>query len=108
MAGKKVQRGRRIMDPDERERFVAERREQERERIAQAVEDLASSEGWAKWLDARSRFHNYSLTKTLLIASQCPHATRVAGYRKWNEFDRHVRKGEPAIRIMAPMAFKVA
>lgn len=106
MSGK-VKRGRRIMDPEERERFAAERREQERERITQAVEELASSEGWARWMEARSRFHNYSLTNTLLIASQCPHATRVAGYRTWQSMGRQVRKGEQAIRIMAPMRFKV-
>src|SRR3954467_7312564 len=107
MAGSKVKRGRRIMDPDERERFAAERREQERERIAEAVAELASPEGWARWMEARSRFHNYSLTNTLLIASQCPHASRVAGYRTWQSMGRQVRKGERAIRIMAPMRLKV-
>jgi hypothetical protein len=100
-------RGRRIMDPDEREAFKAQRRQEERERLAAAVAELASSEGWARWVDSRKRFHNYSLGNTILIALQRPDATQVASYRTWQSHGRQVRKGEHGIRIMAPMAVRV-
>jgi antirestriction protein ArdC len=38
----------------------------------------------------------------MLIAMQRPDATRVAGFRTWQELGRQVRKGEHAIRILAP------
>jgi len=57
-----------------------------------------------EWLDVQSRFHDYSYRNTLLIKRQCPEATRVAGYRTWQEeFDRHVTEGESAIWIWAPI-----
>jgi antirestriction protein ArdC len=107
----KGKRGRRIMDPAEREAFVAERREEERERIEAAVRELTSSEGWARWIRTRSRFHNYSQGNCLLISAQA-HAmgfepSYVTGYRQWQKLGRHVRKGERGIRIMAPMSVKV-
>lgn len=98
-------RGRRIMDPEAREAFKAQRRQEERERLADAVAALASSEGWARWVDSRKRFHHYSLGNTLLIALQRPEATQVASYKTWQSFGRQVRKGEHGIRIMAPMTF---
>jgi len=59
------------------------------------VDDAVSSEQFTEWLDVQSRFHDYSHRNTLLIKLQCPHATRVAGYRTWqNEFDRHVKEGD--------------
>ncbi|MFP9061993.1 ArdC-like ssDNA-binding domain-containing protein [Natrialbaceae archaeon A-chndr2] len=68
------------------------------------VDDAASSKQFREWLDVQSEFHDYSPRNTLLIKLQCPHATRVAGYRTWqNEFDRHVAEGEKAIWIWAPI-----
>ena len=43
----------------------------------------------------------------MLIAAQCPHATRVAGYRKWQEFGRQVRKGERAIKVLGDLTKKI-
>ena len=58
---------------------------------------MASAEFQA-WLDVQSQFRDYSYRNTLLSERQCPEATRVAGYRTWQEeFDRHVREGESAI-----------
>lgn len=55
-----------------------------------------------------SKFHNYSFNNTLLIAMQKPEATLVAGYKAWQKnFDRHVNKGEKAIRILAPAPYKI-
>ena len=66
--------------------------------LVDEVDDAVSSEQFKEWLDVQSRFHDYSHRNTLLIKLQCPHATRVAGYRTWqNEFDRHVKEGETTI-----------
>ena len=55
-----------------------------------------------------SKFHNYSFNNTLLIAMQKPEATLVAGYKAWQKnFERHVNKGEKAIRILAPAPYKI-
>ncbi|MWV40142.1 ArdC-like ssDNA-binding domain-containing protein [Natrialba sp. INN-245] len=75
--------------------------------LVEEVDDAVSSEQFKEWLDVQSRFHDYSHRNTLLIKLQCPHATTVAGYRTWqNEFDRHVREGEKAIWIWAPIIAK--
>jgi len=73
-----------------------------RERLAEAVERMADSETFAAWLRARATFHNYSFNNTLLIVSQRPDASRVAGYKAWQKIGRQVRKGEHGIRIFAP------
>ncbi len=83
-----------------------ERRRQQLEQLRQATSALLTSEGWQRWLRTRARFHRYSLRNTLLIAFQCPHATHVAGFRKWLELGRCVRKGEQAIRIFAPVRYR--
>ena len=80
----------------------AERRAAEREQMREAVEVLRSSEGWRRWLEVRCHFHTYSFHNQLMIAMQCPEATRIAGFRRWLELGYAVRKGEKAIRIWAP------
>ena len=86
--------------PSEAER--AERRAQERRLMAEAVEQLRSSEGWRRWLHVRRHFHTYSLHNQLLIALQMPEATRVAGFAAWLRLGYAVRKGETGIYIWAP------
>jgi antirestriction protein ArdC len=61
------------------------------------------SEALSAYLTAMSQFHNYSFQNILLIASQRPTATRVAGIRSWNELGRRVKRGEKGIMIFAPM-----
>jgi uncharacterized protein involved in type VI secretion and phage assembly len=58
-----------------------QRCEEDRQRAQQAVRELASSEGWQRWLGLRHRFHRYSLSNQLLISLAMPNATRVAGLR---------------------------
>ena len=71
------------------------------------VEEARGSEAFQEWLDVQSRFHDYSYPNPLLIPLQCPEATRVAGYRAWQEeFDRYVQEGESAIWIWAPIIAK--
>lgn len=67
--------------------------------IAGQVEALRDSEQWARFLTFAQSFHRYSLGNLLLILSQCPTATRVAGFRQWQAKGRQVCKGERAIRI---------
>ena len=77
------------------------------ERIEQGVKDVYSSENFKQYLSCLSKFHSYSLNNTLLILSQKPEATLVAGYRSWqNNFNRHVNKGEKGLTILAPVVFK--
>jgi hypothetical protein len=75
--------------------------------LVAGVDEAQSSAEFQEWLDVQSRFHDYSYRNTLLIKRQCPEATRVAGYRTWQEdFDRHVQEGEQAIWIWAPIITK--
>ena len=75
--------------------------------LVAGVDDAQVSGEFQEWLDIQSRFHDYSYRNTLLIKRRCPEATRVAGYRTWQEeFDRHVTEGESAIWIWAPIITK--
>ena len=59
--------------------------------LAELTDEAAASEQFREWLDVQSRFHDYSYRNTLLIKTQCPGATKVAGYHTWQSaFDRHV------------------
>ena len=64
------------------------------------------SEGLKAYLSTMARFHQYSFGNIMLIASQRPDATHVAGYKAWQKLDRQVRKGEKAIVIIAPVVRK--
>lgn len=99
-------RGKAIMDPERRREFAEQRRTEDRERLEQAVADLASSEGWERWVRSRTAFHSYSFCNTMLIAHQRPDATLVGSYGLWQSMSRQVRRGERGIRIMAPMVVK--
>lgn len=85
-----------------------ERRRADRQRVERAVRALLTSEGWQRWVRVRSTngLARYSLGNQLLIAMQRPDATYVAGFRAFLALDRCVRKGERAIRILAPMAVR--
>ena len=65
------------------------------------------SEALTQYLTTMARFHSYSFCNQLLIARQKPSATRVAGFHKWLELKRYVRKGEKGIAILAPMITKL-
>ncbi|MFZ1996641.1 MAG: ArdC family protein [Solirubrobacteraceae bacterium] len=84
------------------------RREHDRERLKQAAEQLLSSEGWQRWVRVRAQggLARLSLNNQLLVALSCPDATFVAGFRAWLKLGYCVRKGETAIRIIAPMPIK--
>jgi antirestriction protein ArdC len=65
--------------------------------------EAGRSNALTAYLDAMSRFHNYSFGNVLEIARQRPSATRVAGMYAWNQLGRRIKKGEKGIRILAPI-----
>ena len=75
--------------------------------IEQGIKELFESEKYMRYLSVMSRFHRYSVNNTMLIYMQKPDATLVAGYNKWkNQFERHVKRGEHGITIIAPTPYK--
>src|SRR5277367_360397 len=86
-----------------------QQRQTAKEIIAANVKELIAqleaghSHALTAYLDAMSRFHNYSFGNVLEIARQRPDATRVAGFWEWKEFGRSVKQGEHGIRILAPI-----
>ena len=78
------------------------------DKLEAGLKELFESEKYKSYLSTMSKFHNYSFNNTLLIAMQKPEATLVAGYQAWQKnFERHVNKGEKAIRIFAPAPYKI-
>lgn len=76
--------------------------------LAELKQALAQgkSEALQRYLTVMGRFHRYSWNNCLMIAIQKPDATFVAGFRRWLELGRHVRKGETGIAIFAPLAYR--
>ena len=75
------------------------------EHLNQALGE-GKSETLENYLSFLAKFPHYSFSNCMLIAQQCPDATHVAGYNKWKQLGRHVKKGEKAIRILAPLIGK--
>ncbi|MBR3000634.1 MAG: hypothetical protein IKG46_09575 [Solobacterium sp.] len=77
------------------------------DKLEAGIQALFESEAFKKYLKTLSKFHDYSLNNTILIAMQKPDATLVAGYTAWQKnFGRQVQKGETGIRILAPTPYK--
>lgn len=82
--------------------------------VEEAMGELAAqlavghTDGYLELLRFYARFHRYSVRNVVLILRQCPHATRVASYRRWQELGRQVAKGERSIRIWCPILKLVA
>ena len=99
---------------ERRLKIMAENKPTNRERlreitdgIEQGIKELFESEKYMRYLSVMSRFHRYSVNNTMLIYMQKPDATLVAGYNKWkDQFERHVKKGEHGIAIIAPTPYK--
>lgn len=71
--------------------------------IEEGVKNVYSSDNYKQYLSFLTKFHNYSFNNTMLILSQKPDASMVAGFYSWKEnFHRYVNKGEKAIQILAP------
>ena len=77
------------------------------DKLEAGIAALFQSETYKAYLSTMAKFHNYSLNNTLLIAMQKPDATLVAGYQAWQkQHQRHVKKGEKGIQIIAPSPYK--
>ncbi len=75
-------------------------------RLDGGVRELLVSDKYQQILDVMSKFHSYSVNNCILIAMQMPHASRCAGFHKWKELGRSVKKGEKGIQILVPMISK--
>ena len=75
------------------------------ENLSQSL-DAGNSDALDAFLKATARFHHYSFSNIMLILSQRPDASRVAGFKTWQSLGRQVRKGEKGIAIFAPMKIK--
>ena len=83
----------------------AERMKEITDRLETGIQELFESERYKAYLTSMAKFHSYSFNNTLLIAMQG--GQLVAGYNKWrDDFHRNVKKGEKAIKILAPAPFK--
>jgi antirestriction protein ArdC len=97
---------RRTFSDAERAAYRETKRAEARNAVEGAARALLTSDGWRRWAETRATFHDYSIGNCMLIAMQCPEATQVAGFKAWQKLGRQVRKGEHAIRTMAPMVVK--
>lgn len=71
-------------------------------KLESGIKEIYESSNFKDFIDTMSKFHNYSLGNIMLIALQRPAATRVSGYRTWQELGRNVKQGEHGIMILAP------
>ena len=77
------------------------------QQLETGVQAIQTSEDFKRYLRTAARFHTYSPNNVLLILSQRPNATHVAGYKTWQSLGRQVKKGEKAIYIFAPRPYRI-
>ncbi|MBR0450865.1 MAG: hypothetical protein IJI78_02635 [Oscillospiraceae bacterium] len=75
--------------------------------LEDGLRDFMDGDAYRRYLTSIGRFHDYSNSNIMLINAQRPDATLVAGYSTWKMFNRHVKRGEHGIRIIAPIPVKV-
>ena len=86
----------------------SEKMKQTLDKLEAGVMEFFTSDKYISYLQVMSKFHTYSANNQILIAMQMPEATAVAGYNSWmRNFDRHVKRGEKSITILAPMKVKI-
>ena len=77
------------------------------QKLEEGVRDIFESNKYKEYIDTMSRFPRYSINNCILIACQCPEASHVCGFKKWQtDFNRTVNKGEHGIMIIAPIKIK--
>ena len=75
--------------------------------LEQGIKQIFESENYTNYLKFLSTFRSYSLNNTIMIFLQRPDASLVKGFQEWKKLDRYVKKGEKAIKILAPLIRKV-
>src|SRR6476469_1999825 len=73
------------------------------QKLKEAIDAIESGEQWQAWLDFAGKLHKYSFNNLILIFTQRPTASHIAGYNTWKSLGRQVRRGEKAIRVLAPV-----
>lgn len=92
---------------EEKKAYFKQQKQEVEELLIKGVEQVYTSENFTKYLDTMRKFHNYSINNCLLIAMQMPDASLIAGFNDWKKkFKRSVKKGEKAIKILAPIPCK--
>lgn len=76
------------------------------DKLESGIKELFTSGKYQEYLSTMNKFHSYSVNNTILIYSQMPYATHVAGFKKWETMGRRVKKGEHGIMILAPCPYK--
>ena len=77
------------------------------EKLEAGTKEIFTTEKYKTYISTMAKFPEYSINNCILIASQCPTATLVCGYKKWqSEFHRTVNKNEHGIMIIAPVKYK--
>ena len=76
------------------------------EKLEAGIKEVFTSDRYREYLSVMNKFHSYSFNNSMLILLQKPEASYVAGYKTWGTLDRHVRKGEKGITIVAPCPYK--
>ncbi len=88
---------------------AASKVESAKEAITNAIDELVQqlesgkSENLIAYLNTLAKFHRYSYRNLMLIYSQRPEASNVAGFKTWKTMGRTVKRGEKGIIIIAPM-----
>ena len=84
-----------------------ERMSQIQEKLEAGVREIFDSEKYKDYISTMAKFPHYSINNCILIVSQCPEASHVCGYKKWQtDFNRVVNRNEHGIMIIAPMTYK--
>jgi hypothetical protein len=84
-----------------------EKMSQIQEKLLNSTREIFESEKYAQYISTMAKFPNYSINNCILIASQCPDASYVCGYKKWQlDFNRAVNRNEHGIMIIAPVKYK--
>lgn len=84
-----------------------ERMSQNQEKLEAGVREIFDSEKYKDYISTMAKFPHYSINNCILIVSQCPEASHVCGYKKWQtDFNRVVNRNEHGIMIIAPMTYK--
>lgn len=86
---------------------TTDKKQEALDKLAEGIKALLESGDWENYLKTQAKFHNYSASNCFLILAQSPEASQVAGYNTWKKLKRQVRKGEKAIKILAPLRRKV-
>ena len=90
---------------------AAEARKAEMEEITskleKGVKDIFDGANYQQYLNFCAKLPRYSVNNQILIMMQKPDATMCQSFTNWKEVNRHVRKGEKGIRIMAPAPYKM-